>query len=264
MSSSIEIRITSRCNLSCSFCHLKEEMKETRDISLDRVLEIVKDYDTIIFSGGEPLLRADDIFKVMRTYPEKKYTIMTNGHCLTKKNCKEFKKISKKTNVYFVVSFNSTDGEEKSLEKAIEASKNNHLVSFLNSLKMFTIRAVLFPGDVYYFSKYVALLYTFKKAHLEISFDKTKLKDFKHYDAYIYMRFKLFVSEFKKEEDMTNRFSLLSLFDEPCGLKANVIDFDGVEKPLCKYQDSEKCGCGELKEGLGENLYSLFKMVEGL
>lgn len=76
----LEIEITRKCNLNCTYCYLGN--KNTKTISyknLDKALELLSPETKVMFYGGEPLIE----FKLIKYFVEKagkrKYTIMTNG-----------------------------------------------------------------------------------------------------------------------------------------------------------------------------------------
>jgi len=92
--------LTDNCNLCCSYCRAKafEELDEMEDPSapdikidtnlpsdLDYNLDILyeflkKDPDPVLtFYGGEPLLRADLIDRIIRDAPVKRFMMQTNG-----------------------------------------------------------------------------------------------------------------------------------------------------------------------------------------
>lgn len=90
--------LTDNCNLCCSYCRAKafEEMEESeseRALIIDDKLPVELDYDlsqlydflkkdpspTLTFYGGEPLLRADLIERIVREAPVRRFMMQTNG-----------------------------------------------------------------------------------------------------------------------------------------------------------------------------------------
>jgi uncharacterized protein len=90
--------LTDNCNLCCSYCRAKafEELDENdgdRAVIIDEKLPIEMDFDvsvlynflrkdpspTLTFYGGEPLLRADLIEKIVRESPVERFMMQTNG-----------------------------------------------------------------------------------------------------------------------------------------------------------------------------------------
>lgn len=90
--------LTDNCNLCCSYCRAKAfenlgESEGERSLIIDENLPVELDYDlsvlydflerdpssTLTFYGGEPLLRADLIEKIVREAPIRRFMMQTNG-----------------------------------------------------------------------------------------------------------------------------------------------------------------------------------------
>jgi len=90
--------LTDNCNLCCSYCRDKafqemEESESERALVIDDMLPVELDYDlsqlydflkkdpspTLTFYGGEPLLRADLIERIVREAPVRRFMMQTNG-----------------------------------------------------------------------------------------------------------------------------------------------------------------------------------------
>lgn len=83
------INVTTKCNFNCRYCFgpKKESKKDPTLKQIEKIIdgELKKGIRTVIFSGGEPLLRKD--ISEMISYAKEKglYTILhTNGFLLTK------------------------------------------------------------------------------------------------------------------------------------------------------------------------------------
>ncbi|MGA2917903.1 TIGR04084 family radical SAM/SPASM domain-containing protein [Methanoregula sp.] len=93
--------LTDECNLCCSYCRAKAfldlpESEGERDMIIDEDLPVDVAYDTeelyrflkrdpsptLTFYGGEPLLRADLIERIVHEAPVKRFMIQTNGTLL--------------------------------------------------------------------------------------------------------------------------------------------------------------------------------------
>lgn len=93
--------LTDDCNLCCSYCRAKafEDLEESageRAVTFDENLPTELDYDlevlysflrkdpcpTVTFYGGEPLLRADLIERIVRHAPARRFMVQTNGTLL--------------------------------------------------------------------------------------------------------------------------------------------------------------------------------------
>jgi MoaA/NifB/PqqE/SkfB family radical SAM enzyme len=74
---------TEKCNLHCAGCWAGDYQRAHElDFSLlDRIFSEAKDLGThfIIYSGGEPTVRKDDIFKLAEKHPDLAFMMFTNG-----------------------------------------------------------------------------------------------------------------------------------------------------------------------------------------
>ncbi|MGC8584741.1 MAG: 7-carboxy-7-deazaguanine synthase QueE [Thermoplasmata archaeon] len=72
----------SGCNLRCTWCDTKYSWEEGKEMSMDEIMSIIKNFDTewVCLTGGEPLLQKD-IYKFIDTLlkENKKILIETNG-----------------------------------------------------------------------------------------------------------------------------------------------------------------------------------------
>ena len=90
--------LTDDCNLCCSYCRAKafqdlDESESEQALIIDEGLPVEPDYDltvlndflrkdpsaTLTFYGGEPLLRADLIERIVRDAPVRRFMMQTNG-----------------------------------------------------------------------------------------------------------------------------------------------------------------------------------------
>jgi len=74
---------TSACNLKCTGCWAADYDKKS-EISFGKLDEILTDarklgISDIVFSGGEPLMRKDDILKLCRKHSKMPFAMFTNG-----------------------------------------------------------------------------------------------------------------------------------------------------------------------------------------
>jgi cyclic pyranopterin phosphate synthase len=84
----LRISLTSRCNLSCIYCHAEGEKNPESEMSADEIIAIMEiaakfGIKSIKFTGGEPLIRPD-ILKIIRAVPKGiECSITTNGILLS-------------------------------------------------------------------------------------------------------------------------------------------------------------------------------------
>lgn len=113
----LNLHINYDCPLNCKYCVQRndeslynrelsfsaEEMIQKVKLFLER---INKPYCCVNISGGEPLLKFEDIKKLMEYFPQNIYEISTSGYLLTEEKVKFFSKF----NVNYILSI---DGGEK-------------------------------------------------------------------------------------------------------------------------------------------------------
>ena len=83
------ISVTNKCNLACKYCCNNSTIDYTDDMSRDEILDVLKQFSEmkifiIHFTGGEMFLRKDvfDFFDAIK--PWQKFTMRTNGTCITR------------------------------------------------------------------------------------------------------------------------------------------------------------------------------------
>ncbi len=105
----VYVNATERCNASCPYCYIPEELRrrgkkmDLRDLEffVEKILELgVKN---VIFHGAEPLLIKDEIFDLIEKNPDMSFGIQTNGFLMTEEDA-EF---LKDRNVNVGISFDS-------------------------------------------------------------------------------------------------------------------------------------------------------------
>lgn len=83
-SNGVWFQITNRCNLKCKYCYANSGYEMEEEITIEEIEDVLKalnkrNYNKIIITGGEPLMRKDllDILKVCSNYG--KVQLLTNG-----------------------------------------------------------------------------------------------------------------------------------------------------------------------------------------
>jgi len=80
----LRISLTSRCNLSCVYCHAEGEKDPESEMSTAEIIEIMRTaakfgIRSIKFTGGEPLLRPDLLEIIRAVPPGVESSLTTNG-----------------------------------------------------------------------------------------------------------------------------------------------------------------------------------------
>lgn len=98
----MELHLTDNCNLNCIFCwRIKSKTFTKKELSRKKLLEIVREAamlgvkEWIISGGGEPLMRKEECFEVLKEIKRYKMwgLLTTNGTLLTEKDAKFLVKI---------------------------------------------------------------------------------------------------------------------------------------------------------------------------
>lgn len=85
----LRISVTSKCNMSCIYCHNEGMSEVGEDMDLDEIVEICKAFyklgvEKVKITGGEPLIRRD-IVEIVSEMPRfKEISLVTNGYYLSK------------------------------------------------------------------------------------------------------------------------------------------------------------------------------------
>ena len=75
---SLKLRLGSKCNQNCKFCHSNRGDEYTFNKKLIPFIKY-NDIDTVTFSGGEPLMYWDTIKMIINEVPNINFTIVSNG-----------------------------------------------------------------------------------------------------------------------------------------------------------------------------------------
>jgi uncharacterized protein len=78
----IYLMLTGECNLNCPYCYqpkgLRTKGKMTKEVA-SKALGLLKEEDSVMFYGGEPLLNFDLIKEIVTENPHLTYKMITNG-----------------------------------------------------------------------------------------------------------------------------------------------------------------------------------------
>ena len=122
----ILIKLGSKCNLSCPHCH---SSKNVEYVFNDDIIKYIKDngIQTVVFSGGEPLIYFDYIKKIIECVDDvnMRYRLVTNGFLLDMNKIEFF-------NTHKVTVSISYDGEDGNREYPPEDKLK--LLKYINNL----------------------------------------------------------------------------------------------------------------------------------
>lgn len=263
------VRLTNDCNMNCSFCMVKEEMKNKNYIKdLDLVaekflLESDKNFSAFSISGGEPLSNLPLLEKVINVFlnynPSNKIRIFTNGTYLTEGVVNTFNSFD---NIFITLSYNGLTKGEKSVKNMIKVSEYSYgsLIEALK-LKNKNIKMVI-PNfrDPYLPLETFNLIKLFD-CEIEISLDNEIYEKLKIDDIF-------YMQDFIQKMNylgVYDKVSLTALFNWDCDCSANYcLNPDG--KIYQRHETSGadpflSKGCSAFRKRVGDDLYYAFTKV---
>lgn len=88
---------TSACNLRCTGCWAAEYGHKL-NLTVDEINKVIKEGKELgvffyMYTGGEPLVRKDDLIKICEMNPECQFVAFTNGTLVDEAFCKEMKRV---------------------------------------------------------------------------------------------------------------------------------------------------------------------------
>lgn len=126
--------MTDSCNLKCPFCYVKQT---PANLSAKKAIEFIKDNSphTVVFHGGEPLLRAADILEIMNAAPEVAHYSITSNLMLpfTKERLEVLKRVNGMATSYSVDRFHSAE-QLKHFKTALDTARKYKPVTLLVTL----------------------------------------------------------------------------------------------------------------------------------
>jgi MoaA/NifB/PqqE/SkfB family radical SAM enzyme len=149
----LQWHLTERCNLRCKHCYqnlaylnqeVSLERKKDSITSFVRFCKKIKRTPRIAFTGGEPLILGEELFKLLEfskeKYPELEACVLSNGTLLTDQTCKRLKDLGV---LYVQISL---DGFEEKTHDFVRGPGNyQKAISAIKKLAEYKIRtAVMF------------------------------------------------------------------------------------------------------------------------
>lgn len=136
------ISITSRCNLSCTGCYMRQRNPGPEpEMNYEELKSIISQAEelgvsVISFIGGEPLLRKDDAVNLAHAFPGLLFTLSTNGLLIDEKVADELAGCPN------LVPFVSLEGHRVTTDNRRGSGTYNRLITVLSQLN----HQVLFFG----------------------------------------------------------------------------------------------------------------------
>lgn len=124
---------TSACNCKCKGCWAAEYGHEN-NLTYDEMASVVSQAKALgthfyMFTGGEPLIRKNDIIKLCEANPDCAFVCYTNGHLVDEKFCDEMKRVG---NIALALSI---EGDEESTDDRRGKGNYQKVISAMNLLK---------------------------------------------------------------------------------------------------------------------------------
>jgi len=133
---SLVVDVTSLCNITppCKGCHAAEYPR-TEGPSLEKLDGLVGEADelginTVVFSGGEPLMRELDLQEVMEEHPYLNYAVFTNGTLIGEKTAQRFLDTGAVTALFIHI-----EGDRKATDKYMGAGSHDRIIRGMDHLK---------------------------------------------------------------------------------------------------------------------------------
>jgi MoaA/NifB/PqqE/SkfB family radical SAM enzyme len=129
---------TSACNLKCTGCWAADYEKQS-NLSFEEMNSVIKQGKALncffyIFSGGEPMVRKDDIIKLCEKNKNCYFAAFTNGTLIDEHFCEELKRVGNFVPILSIEGFEeATDmrrgkGTFNKVVKAMDLLKKHHLI----------------------------------------------------------------------------------------------------------------------------------------
>ena len=170
------LAITKKCSLKCEHCYEWENLNKKENLQIDDLISIVQNLKEegigqIQFSGGEPLLRINDLLEIMkRSSSSIEYWINTSGHKLTASNSRLLKSNGLTGAVISLDHYdkdlhNKFRGNDKSFDWAIEGIKNAQDNNIVTALSICVTKAFISEENL---MKYAELARELKVSMIQI------------------------------------------------------------------------------------------------
>ncbi len=141
------IAITKKCSLNCEHCFEWENLNQKEQLSANDIISMIhqyQDYGTtqFILSGGEPMLRINDLYKILATAkPGADFWVVTSGLGLKQEQAEKLKSYGLTGVMVSLDHFNPDKhnafrGFDQAYEWAIKAVQNANSVGLVTTLTL--------------------------------------------------------------------------------------------------------------------------------
>lgn len=130
---------TMRCNLACTGCYAFEYNKtKSGDLSyeiMDRIVREGKELGVYFFviTGGEPMIRKDDLFRLWKEHSDCYFIMYTNGTLITDEVAKQLEKVAN------VAPCISVEGYQQDTDKRRGAGVHDKIMAAMAALKKYQV-----------------------------------------------------------------------------------------------------------------------------
>ena len=153
------IAITKKCPLRCEHCFEWENLNQEDTLTTKDIIDLVhkyQDYGTtqIMLSGGEPMLRVNDIYKVLDAAKEETdFWIITSGLGLTKERAKKLKAkgltgVMVSLDHFLPEKHNQFRGFESAFQNAINAVVNANQAGLVTTLSLCATKSFITENNL--------------------------------------------------------------------------------------------------------------------
>ncbi|MEL4457215.1 radical SAM protein [Lutimonas vermicola] len=159
------IAITKQCPLDCEHCFEWDNLNKMDQLSTSDIIRIVHEYQNygttqIMFSGGEPMMRKNDLYKILdKALPGTDFWIITSGLGLTLETAQVLKKhgltgVMVSLDHHKAEKHNQFRGNKNAYKWATEAVMNSNKAGLVTTLSLCAAREFVNEGN---FSGYMNL-----------------------------------------------------------------------------------------------------------
>lgn len=165
----IFVAFTKKCPLQCQHCFEWDALNGKEKLTLTDIKNIVRKFQDkgtsqIQLTGGEPLLRVNDIIEILKSSrPETEFWVLTSGYNLTNENAKKLKNAGLTGVVISLDHFDPTQHNQfrrfnKAYEWVERSVKNSLAVNLVAALSICVTRTFVTEGNLMQYAELAKFL----------------------------------------------------------------------------------------------------------